>query len=121
MGFRFSRSERRGAARGFPSECYMGMSEYVRQLRQKIGNELLMLSSVTGVVWDDAGKLLLIRQVAEAVWTLPGGIVDPGESPAFALVREIWEETGVLARPVRIIGVFGGPEGFRRTYSNGHK
>ncbi len=47
------------------------------------------------------------------------GIIDPGEFPAQALVREVSEETGVIVSPERILGVFGGPEGFLRTYPNG--
>jgi 8-oxo-dGTP pyrophosphatase MutT (NUDIX family) len=99
----------------------MAISEYLRMIRLKVGNDLLLLPSVTGVVWDDQERLLMIRQPGYLAWTLPGGIVDPGESPAAALVREVWEETGIVVRPIKIIGVFGGHEGFRRTYPNGHQ
>lgn len=38
-------------------------------------------------------------------WTLPGGGIDPGEHPDDALLREIEEETGYLARRGELIGV----------------
>jgi ADP-ribose pyrophosphatase YjhB (NUDIX family) len=49
---------------------------------------------------------------------LPGGAIDPNEPPADAGVRECFEETGLLVRPDRLIGVFGGPE-FLIRYPNG--
>lgn len=36
-----------------------------------------------------------------------------------ALIRETREESGFDVEPVSVLGVFGGPDGFRRTYSNG--
>jgi 8-oxo-dGTP pyrophosphatase MutT (NUDIX family) len=43
-------------------------------------------------------------------WTLPGGAIDPNVHPADAAVRECLEETGLLVKPERLIGAFGGPE-----------
>ena len=93
------------------------MSDYVRGLRALIGTELLFMPSVACVIRDDEGRLLLVRHV-EGRWMLPGGAIDPGERPADAARRECWEEAGVLVEPLRIAGVFGGPE-YRITYSNG--
>jgi 8-oxo-dGTP pyrophosphatase MutT (NUDIX family) len=61
--------------------------------------------------------MLLVRHV-EGRWMLPGGVVDPGERPADAARRECWEEAGIVVDPVRIAGVFGGPE-HHTTYENG--
>jgi 8-oxo-dGTP diphosphatase len=50
------------------------------------------------VVRDDAGRLLLIRRgqaPAKGTWSLPGGRVEPGETPAEAAAREVREETGL--------------------------
>ena len=44
--------------------------------------------------------------------------MEPDETPADAVVREVQEETGLVVRPDRILGVFGGP-GFVVRYSNG--
>lgn len=57
-----------------------------------------------GVVFDDRGRLLLIRNTDD-VWLLPGGSVKPGESLAAATVREVREETGVEIEPLRPIGI----------------
>jgi 8-oxo-dGTP pyrophosphatase MutT (NUDIX family) len=85
----------------------MAMSSYVRRLRSLVGRELLMLPSVAGIVFDGAGGILLVRQRDVGLWSTPGGAIEPDETPADAVVREIWEETGLVTRPVRILGVYG--------------
>jgi len=97
----------------------MGMSDYVRGLRERVGHELLFMPSAHCVVCDGAGSILLVRHV-EGRWMLPGGAVEPGETPADAVRRECWEEASVLVEPVRILGVYGGPE-YAVTYRNGDR
>jgi 8-oxo-dGTP pyrophosphatase MutT (NUDIX family) len=93
------------------------MSDYVRRLREKIGNDFMFMPSVSALIRDDGGRILFVQHV-EGRWQLPGGAVDPGERPAEAMQRECREEAGVTVEPTRIAGVFGGPE-YRLTYSNG--
>jgi 8-oxo-dGTP pyrophosphatase MutT (NUDIX family) len=63
-----------------------------------------------GVVVDvESGRVLLVRTRREAKegksgWTWPKGLIDPGEGPVYAAIREIAEEAGVLAEPVAHIG-----------------
>lgn len=85
-----------------------GMSDYARQLRQLVGNELMVTPCVVGWVFDDQGRILLQRRVDSGRWSGPGGAIDPHEAPVDAMVREAWEETGVLVEPVRVLEVFGG-------------
>ncbi len=98
----------------------MAMSAHVRRLRAALGSELLVLPSVTGIVFDDENRILFVRQTESGLWSPPGGAVDPEEIPADAVVREVWEETGLHARPVRLLGVHGGPACLV-TYSNGDR
>ncbi|HUQ52222.1 MAG TPA: NUDIX domain-containing protein [Gammaproteobacteria bacterium] len=94
------------------------MSPYFRQLRAKIGHDLLLLPAVAAVIRDSDGRLLLQERSAGDGWSLPAGLIEPGESPEQCLRREVLEETGFVVVPTRIIGVFGG-EGFRHVYPNG--
>lgn len=98
----------------------MPMSNYQSDLRAKVGGELLLAPSVTGIVYDDAGRILLVKHADTGVWVAPGGSIEPNESPTDAVVREMWEETGLLVEPVRVIGVYGGPN-FEVTYRNGDR
>lgn len=94
----------------------MPTPEFVTALRAHIGHDLLWLSTAAGVVLDADGRVLLGRRADTGNWGLPGGIIDPGEEPADAAVREIYEETGVIAVPegVAAVTVSG-----LITYSNG--
>ncbi len=96
----------------------MPISEHLRAVRAKVGHDLLLLPAVTGLVFDDAGRVLLQRHGDTLRWVAPGGSVELDEAPIDALVREIWEETGLFVEPVSVLGVFGGPA-FRVRYQNG--
>ena len=82
----------------------MATPDFVVALREKIGTAPLWLSGVTAVVVRDA-EVLLVRRSDNAAWTPVTGIIDPGEEPATAAVREVDEETGVRARPDRLVWV----------------
>src|SRR5262245_34115331 len=96
----------------------MPMSAHIKQLRALVGSELLMLPGVAGVVRDGDGRVLLHKRADDGSWSLPAGAIDPGETPAEACAREVHEETGLVVRPERVIGVFGWPR-FRHRYPNG--
>jgi 8-oxo-dGTP pyrophosphatase MutT (NUDIX family) len=65
--------------------------------------------SVSAVIFDRRGRLLLQQRSDGGQWGLPGGSVEIGESVADAVVREVHEETGLTVRPRRIIGVYSDP------------
>lgn len=60
---------------------------------------------VRGVVFRGDG-ILLVREREGGVWSLPGGWVDVGESPSTAVAREVLEESGYAARPVKLLGLY---------------
>lgn len=96
----------------------MPMSEYWKGVRGRVGHGLLLVPSVTAIIYDEQDRILLVRHVEGDVWVAPGGGMEPHESPADAVVREVWEETQLDVEPIRVIGVYGGPE-FQVTYTNG--
>lgn len=96
----------------------MSISAHLKAVRDKVGHDLLTLTAASISVFDEVGRLLLGEDAETGFWTLPGGAVDPNEHPADAAVRECFEETGLLVKPERILGVFGGP-GFLIRYPNG--
>jgi 8-oxo-dGTP pyrophosphatase MutT (NUDIX family) len=44
--------------------------------------------------------------------------MEPGEEPAEAIVREVWEETALQVQPERVVGLYTGPD-FLSHYDNG--
>jgi len=66
--------------------------------------------SVSAVIFDRHGRLLLQQRSDGAQWGLPGGSVEIGESLAAAVVREVLEETGLTVRVRRLVGVYSEPE-----------
>ncbi|CAH2808171.1 MAG: hypothetical protein CBHOC_4822 [uncultured Caballeronia sp.] len=61
---------------------------------------------VRALVYDDCGKVLLIQEKSDGLWTLPGGWCDTGESPAASVVREVLEETGLKVAVARLVAFF---------------
>ena len=60
---------------------------------------------VRGVVLDDRG-LLLVREVGETRWTLPGGWADVGETPRRAVEKEVRQEAGLEVSAARVLAVY---------------
>lgn len=86
----------------------MPTPEFILDLRRSIGHAPLWLPGVKGVVLRTDGErpsVLLVRRADNGLWTLPAGILEPGEEPADGIEREVLEETGVRARAERIVGV----------------
>lgn len=93
----------------------MTTPEFVLALREKIGTAPLPLVGVTAIVFRDE-KVLLGKRSDNGVWQAVAGIVEPGEEPADAAVRECLEEAGVVVRAERLALVHRLP---RITYANG--
>lgn len=99
----------------------MPMSSYYRVLREKIGPMAIFNPSVAAVIRNDRGEILFQRpQGSEEVWSLPAGAIELGETPFMAVVREVYEETGLRVSPLGILAVLGG-DAFRFTYSDGNQ
>ena len=66
------------------------------------------------VIRDAKGRLLLVKRGHEpgaGLWSLPGGRIEPGETDAEALMREMWEETGLEVEPGSLLGAVRRPVG----------
>ena len=62
-------------------------------------------TDVRGVVFRD-DKILLVKELRDGRWTLPGGWADVGDSPAEATVREVFEESGYRTRAVKLLACY---------------
>ncbi|MCG2799504.1 MAG: NUDIX domain-containing protein [Cellulomonas sp.] len=86
----------------------MATPDFVLELRAKIGHHPLWLSGVTAVVLrehEGRRQVLLVRRADDGRWTPVTGIIDPGEQPAVAALREVAEEAGIVAVARRLAWV----------------
>ncbi|MET8540299.1 NUDIX domain-containing protein [Kitasatospora sp. NPDC004799] len=77
-----------------------------------------VVPSVTAVVTDAEGRLLLIHKTDNDLWALPGGGHDIGESVADTVIREVREETGVDVEVASVVGLYTDP-GHVMAYDDG--
>ena len=64
---------------------------------------MVVRPGVSAIIVTGEG-LLLQRRGDNGLWGLPGGSVEPGESVADAVVREVREETGLELEPLDFLG-----------------
>ncbi|MER5734343.1 NUDIX domain-containing protein [Streptomyces sp. NPDC002262] len=69
-----------------------------------------VVPSVTVVVRDGEGRLLLIHKTDNDLWALPGGGHDIGERIGDTAVREVREETGIEVEVDNIVGLYTDPD-----------
>lgn len=96
----------------------MPLSPYMKNIRSKVGDELLMVPAVGVVIVNSQGEVLLQQRADNGQWGLPGGMMDPGETPEETAHREVYEETGLHIELERVVGVYAGTE-FISTHISG--
>jgi len=78
-------------------------------LETDAGRAIGIRSSVSAVIFDRRGRLLLQQRSDGGQWGLPGGSVEAGESVDGAVRREVHEETGLDVAVRRLVGVYSDP------------
>ncbi len=68
-----------------------------------------IVPSVTAIVVNDRGELLLVHKTDNDLWALPGGGMDLGEYMAETVVREVLEETGIKVEVTGVVGIYTNP------------
>ncbi|WP_329128060.1 NUDIX domain-containing protein [Streptomyces caniferus] len=86
----------------------MSRTDYYRDPNAPRANSVV--PSVTAVVRNPDGHLLLIHKTDNDLWALPGGGHDIGEAIADTVVREVQEETGIEVKVDGIIGLYTDPQ-----------
>jgi ADP-ribose pyrophosphatase YjhB (NUDIX family) len=69
-----------------------------------------LVPAASAIVVNDAGRILLQRRTDNALWSIPGGAMEVGESIAETVVREVKEETGLEVEPERLVGIYSNPK-----------
>ncbi|ARZ67244.1 NUDIX hydrolase [Streptomyces albireticuli] len=85
----------------------MSRIDYFRDPNAPEANSVV--PSVTAVVQDEQGNLLLIHKTDNDLWALPGGGHDVGESITQTVIREVEEETGISVTVDAVVGLYTDP------------
>ena len=93
------------------------MVEYIKNIRKYIGHDTLIVVGV-GVFVHQNGKLLLQKRRDNMCWADHGGCVEVGEEVEETAKRELYEETGLKANKLEMLGIFSG-KNMMYTYPNG--
>jgi len=99
----------------------MPIPPHIAHLRQHIGHSTLLVPAAAAIIRDSDGRVLLIRRGDGRGWSLPGGLMEPGESIMDCLIREVWEETGLEVEALRLTGLYSDPDYMLVTYPNGDR
>jgi 8-oxo-dGTP diphosphatase len=60
------------------------------------------MSSAAMILENSVGQVLIVKANYKSYWTLPGGIIDPHETPKEAAIRETFEEVGIRIDPQKV-------------------
>jgi ADP-ribose pyrophosphatase YjhB (NUDIX family) len=87
---------------GRPTEVLFG---------ERIGRLGQLRLGCAAVLFDnESDNILLTRRSDNGQWCLPGGTFNPGESVAEGCEREVFEETGLQVKVLRLVGVYSNPD-----------
>jgi len=95
----------------------MPMPEYIKKLREKVGNETIIMPCAAVLIYKGE-KILLQKRNDNLCWAIHGGSIEICEKAEDAAVRELLEETGLVANKLELLGIFSG-ENMMHTYPNG--
>ena len=82
------------------------MDSYIKNLRNKVGHDELILNYAGCIILDDKNRLLLQKRSDCEKWGFLGGMVELGESVEEAAIREIKEESGLDVKINSLFGVY---------------
>ncbi|MBG0771021.1 MAG: NUDIX domain-containing protein [Anaerolineaceae bacterium] len=82
---------------------------YVGQLREKIGNDILIVPTVRAVIPNAQGEILFIRRSDDGSWGMPAGSIELNESISDCLQREVREETGLEVLEAQPMAIYSEP------------
>ncbi|WP_409288473.1 NUDIX hydrolase [Peribacillus sp. SCS-37] len=91
---------------------------YIMDLRKAIGTRPIVMAGAAVLLIHEEKGLLLQLRTDNFSWGLAGGSMEPGESFEETAARELYEETGLVAKELRLLSLFSGKD-FYYKYPNG--
>jgi ADP-ribose pyrophosphatase YjhB (NUDIX family) len=75
-------------------------------LKSTLFSRMSPIVAGSAAVINKEGKILLMRRTDNQLWAMPAGQMEVGETPAEAVVRETYEETGIRCIPKVLVGIY---------------
>ena len=94
------------------------MGPYLSALRSQIGSQCVLLPGVRAIILNQRNAVLLQRRTDMALWGLPAGSLELGDTVLDALKREVKEETDLSIQSAEPMALYSGPDQ-RFSYPNG--
>jgi len=94
------------------------VSNYIMNLRSIVGNRPLLQVGAAVIVVDSDNRILLQLRSDNHCWGYPGGSCEFNEDVEDTAKRELFEETGLIAKELELFGVFSGKD-MHYIYPNG--
>ena len=83
--------------------------EYFKYLRQFVGQRPIILPGSAVIILNEKDEILLQKR-HNGSWSLPGGLMDLGESFEEVAKREVYEETGLVVENLHLLNVYSGEQ-----------
>ncbi|MGH9269555.1 MAG: NUDIX hydrolase N-terminal domain-containing protein, partial [Acidimicrobiales bacterium] len=97
-----------GVAAGHGAAPEQRVAEWLRVVGDGVAGYVTPKVAVGAVVGNERGEILLVQRADSGVWLYPTGWADVGYSASEVAAKEVWEETGIEAEPLRLIAVLDG-------------
>ena len=84
------------------------------EVRERLAKDLGYVSAKVGAdaaIFDADGRMLMVHRADDLKWGMISGWVDPGETPATTVVREVAEEVGLTVTNFELVDAIGRPAG----------
>lgn len=94
------------------------MSNYIMDLRKIVGHTPLLQCAGSIIIENDKGEVLLGKRTDNHKWGYAGGSIELNETVEECAIRELYEETGLIADEIEFFMVNSGPE-VHYIYPNG--
>lgn len=118
-GNRFGEQEEVSSKRYATRNTKYPMAELI--YGERIGKNTPLRVGCSAIIFDEAGeRILLTQRTDNGRWCLPGGAMDSGEDASEAIIREVWEETGLQVEVDRLVGIYTTPHRIAR-YADGNQ
>jgi ADP-ribose pyrophosphatase YjhB (NUDIX family) len=95
-------------AAGHELESEVLVEEWLNAVGEGVAGYVTPKIAVGAVVGNDRNEILLVQRADSGVWLYPTGWADVGYSASEVVVKEVLEETGIEAEPLRLIAVLDG-------------